>query len=125
MSATGGSLRPISSALTVARPQEGGRIGRLSRERWQNRDSIGSANIDDEILERATATAAGGIGLICELARQLGLAETINRWAPVMKLYAPYRDADHVLNIALNLLAGGTCLDHIECEFSANVWSPF
>ncbi len=54
------------------------------------------------------------MGLICELARQFGLAETINRRAPVMKLHAPYSDADHVQNIAFNLLAGGRCLDHIE-----------
>lgn len=91
-----------------------GRLGRLSRERWQEPDSIGSANIDYELSERATATGAGGIGVICELSRQLGLAETINRRAPVMKLYAPYSDADHVQNIAFNLLAGGRCLDHIE-----------
>ena len=64
--------------------------------------------------ERATATSAGGMGLICQLAQQLSLAETINRRVPVMKLYAPYSDADHVLNIAFNLVAGGRCLDHIE-----------
>ncbi len=38
----------------------------------------------------------------------------INQAAPVFKLYLPYHEADHVLNIAMNLLAGGTCLDHIE-----------
>src|SRR5690606_38224178 len=27
---------------------------------------------------------------------------------------APYDEADHVFNIALNLLAGGTCLEHLE-----------
>jgi len=87
---------------------------RLRREQWQDPDAVGSANIDYEISERATATSAGGIGVICELARKLGLAETINRRVPVMKFYAPYSDADHIQNIAFNLLAGGQCLDHIE-----------
>ena len=32
----------------------------------------------------------------------------------VLKLHLPYDEADHIFNIALNLLAGGTCLDHIE-----------
>jgi hypothetical protein len=31
-----------------------------------------------------------------------------------LKLYAPYDEADHVLNIALNLLTGGTRLEHLE-----------
>ncbi len=75
---------------------------------------MGSANIEYELSERATATAAGGLGVICKLIQQLDLAGTINRRVPVMKLYAPYSDADHVLNIALNLLAGGRCLEHIE-----------
>jgi hypothetical protein len=26
----------------------------------------------------------------------------------------PYSEADHVLNIAYNILAGGTCLEHLE-----------
>jgi len=90
------------------------RIRRLSREQWQEPDSLGSANIDYELSERATATSAGGIGVICELARQLGLAETLNQRVPVMTLYAPYSDADHIQNIAFNLLAGGRCLEHIE-----------
>ena len=31
-----------------------------------------------------------------------------------MKIHLPYHDSDHVLNIAYNLLAGGTCLEHLE-----------
>ena len=45
---------------------------------------------------------------------QLGLAETLNRRVPVITLYAPYSDADHIQNVAFNLLAGGRCLEHIE-----------
>lgn len=49
-----------------------------------------------------------------ELIKQVGLRTEINRAAPVFKVYAPYDEADHVFNIALNLMAGGTCLEHLE-----------
>ena len=41
-------------------------------------------------------------------------AEDINRICPIFKMHLPYSEADHVLNIAFNLLAGGTCLEHLE-----------
>ena len=61
-----------------------------------------------------SAIAAGGIGTILELTKQLDVRGEINRAVPILKLHLPYDEADHVLNIALNLLAGGTCLDHLE-----------
>ena len=67
-----------------------------------------------ELAERQQAVACGGLGMIMEAVRQTGLRDEINRAAPVLKLHAPYDEADHVLNIAVNLLTGGTCLDHIE-----------
>ncbi len=42
------------------------------------------------------------------------MAESINRSCPIFKVRLPYSEADHVLNIAYNLLAGGTCLEHLE-----------
>ena len=44
----------------------------------------------------------------------LGLAEQINRGVPLFRFYLPYAESDHVLNIAYNMLAGGTCLEHLE-----------
>ena len=52
--------------------------------------------------------------MIMQLVKQLDLRRHINQLAPVFKLYAPYDETDHMLNIAFNLLAGGTCLDHLE-----------
>ena len=49
-----------------------------------------------------------------QLIKQLDLRKHLNAAAPVFKLHVPYDEADHVLNIALNLLAGGTCLEHLE-----------
>jgi hypothetical protein len=54
------------------------------------------------------------MGMIMELVKQVGLRKQINQAVPIFKVYAPYDETDHVLNIALNLLAGGTCLEHLE-----------
>ncbi len=67
-----------------------------------------------QLAERQQAVACGGLGMIMELIQKTGLRRQINRAVPLFKLYAPYDEADHVLNIALNLLAGGTCLEHLE-----------
>jgi hypothetical protein len=73
-----------------------------------------ATNLHYEIAERQQAVACGGIGLIHKMVSQLGLAEEINRHVPLFKFYLPYAESDHVLNIAYNLLAGGTCLEHLE-----------
>ena len=49
-----------------------------------------------------------------QMVKQLDLRKYINDAVSVFKLHLPYDEADHVLNIAMNLLAGGTCLEHIE-----------
>jgi len=67
-----------------------------------------------ELAEKQQAVSCGGIGVMMQLIRQLDLRKHINRDAPVFQFHAPYDEADHVFNIALNLLAGGTCLEHLE-----------
>ena len=56
----------------------------------------------------------GGIGTMLKLARDVGLTEKIDNELNVLKRPHPYRDSDHVLNIALNILCGGRVLDDIE-----------
>ena len=73
-----------------------------------------ASNIHYEIADRTRATAHGGIGAMHLLARRLGLAEMIDSYLGLLKIHLPYHDSDHVLNIAYNLLAGGTCLEHLE-----------
>jgi hypothetical protein len=75
---------------------------------------ISAANIHYELAGKTQAIAAGGIGLIQLMVKQLGLDDAINRHLGVFKIYLPYSESDHVFNIAYNLLAGGTCLDHLE-----------
>jgi hypothetical protein len=66
------------------------------------------------VADRTQAIFAGGLCPILQMIKTLDLRQRINRCIPIFKVYAPYDEADHVLNIALNLLAGGTCLDHLE-----------
>ena len=75
---------------------------------------LSASNIHYEIADRTRAISAGGIGMVHQMVRRLGLDEAINRSVNVFKIYLPYAESDHVLNIAYNLLAGGTCLEHLE-----------
>ena len=67
-----------------------------------------------ELACRTRAISCGGVGAIMRLVEGVGLPGAINERARVLKMARPYRDSDHVLNIALNLLCGGQVLDDIE-----------
>ena len=60
--------------------------------------------------------------MIHHMVSRLGLDKAINHSVPVLKLYLPYHESDHVLNIAYNLLAGGTCLEHLELRRNDEVY---
>jgi hypothetical protein len=82
--------------------------------RGLERPMMTASNIHYEIADRTRATAGGGIGAMHLLVQKLGLDQAINRHVQLFKMYLPYHESDHVLNIAYNLLAGGTCLEHLE-----------
>ncbi len=67
-----------------------------------------------ELSGRSAGTAYGGIGLIHQLVRDLGLAEAIDRRLHLFKVHLPYHESDHVLSLAYNALCGGTCLEDLE-----------
>lgn len=73
-----------------------------------------ASNIHYEVAQRTRGIACGGIGAIHLLARNTGLIEAIDRRLHLLKVHLPYHESDHVLNIAYNILAGGTCLQDIE-----------
>ena len=88
---------------------------RLEKTRFPDESPVISAtNIHYEVAEKAQAIAAGGIGMVQLLVKRLGLDDAINGQVPLLKFHLPYSESDHVLNIAYNLLAGGTCLEHLE-----------
>ena len=49
-----------------------------------------------------------------DLVRAVGLPESIDKQLGILKRARPYRDSDHILNIAYNVLCGGHVLDDIE-----------
>jgi len=96
---------------------------RLDKTKFEDPNPVFSgANIHYEVSSRTRAITCGGIGMIHEMVSRLGLAEEINRSLQVLKIYLPYAESDHVLNIAYNLLAGGTCLDHLELRRNDEVY---
>ena len=88
---------------------------RLDKTRFRGTcPMIGASNIDYEIAQRTRAISVGGIGMMHQIVKRLQLDRAINQAVPIFKIYLPYSESDHVLNIAYNPLAGGTCLEHLE-----------
>ena len=75
---------------------------------------LSASRISYEVAQRARGIAFGGIGVMLLLARKTGLVAEIDRRVHVLKRHLPYHESDHVLNVALNALCGGTCLEDIE-----------
>ena len=89
---------------------------RLERKQWpeQPLPLLRAQNIQYEMAEKVRAIECGGIGAFHLLACNSGLVKAINEKVHLLKRHLPYHESDHVLNIAYNTLAGGSCLDDIE-----------
>lgn len=70
--------------------------------------------IEYDVADRNAGMVYGGIGAVHLLIKQLKLDEAINARLNIFKLYNPYTESDHVLNIALNIMCNGDCLEDIE-----------
>jgi hypothetical protein len=80
---------------------------------WQS-PMIRPGNTKMELVEKQQAIHCGGLALITQLIKSIDLWKHVNDAVSVLKKHLLYDEADHVLNIAMNLLAGGKCLDHLE-----------
>ncbi len=83
--------------------------------RWGSgpRPVFGSGRVRYEIGARINAMSYGGIGVVRRLVAKLGLAGEIDGRLELLKRHLPYHESDHVLNIAYNLLCGGTRLEDL------------
>jgi hypothetical protein len=81
-----------------------------------------ASNIHYEIADRTRAISPGGIGAIHLMARKLGLIRDIDEKLHLLKRHLPYHESDHVLNIAYNLLSGGSRLEHLEVRRNDEVY---
>ena len=75
---------------------------------------LAASNIHYELSAKDRGIACGGIGAVHLLARNSGLIDLLDRKLHLLKVHLPYHESDHVLAIAYNILAGGTCLQDLE-----------
>jgi hypothetical protein len=59
-------------------------------------------------------TPYGGLAAMHRLVTKVGLVKAIDERLELLKVYLPYHESDHVLNLAYNVLTGGTRLEDIE-----------
>ena len=83
---------------------------------------MAASNIHYEVAQRSSGLACGGIGAIHLLAQRTGLTGAIDGNLHLLKVHQPYHESDHVLNIAYNVLVGGTCLQDIELQRNDEVY---
>jgi DDE family transposase len=81
-----------------------------------------ASNIHFEVADRARGLNCAGIGAIHQMARTVGLIEALDRDVRLLKVHLPYHESDHVLNIAYNVIAGGTCLEDLELRRNDEVY---
>jgi len=73
-----------------------------------------SGKVSYEVGANIDATSFGGIAAVHRLVVKLGLVDQINDGLHLLKVHLPYHESDHVLNLAYNVLCGGTRLEDIE-----------
>jgi hypothetical protein len=97
---------------------------RLRERAWapQERPMFTARNIHYELADRVRGLATGGVGLLHHLARRVGLVEALDRRLHLLKIHLPYHESDHVLNVAYNILCGGTCLEDLELRRNDEVY---
>ena len=83
---------------------------------------MAASNIRYEIADRTRAIAPGGIGAIHLLWQESGLVHDIDEKLHLLKRHAPYLESDHVLNIAYDLIAGGSRIEHLEVRRNDEVY---
>ena len=74
---------------------------------------MSSGKIQYEIGANIDSMSYGGIGAVHRLVAKLGLPRLIDERIELLKVHLPYHESDHVLNLAYNVLCGGTRLEDI------------
>ena len=86
------------------------------------RPMFGAASIRVELADKVRAIGNGGVGLVHQLAREVGLVDAIDRRVHLLQIHRPYHESDHVLNLAYNALCDGTRLEDIELRRNDEVF---
>src|SRR4051812_37255244 len=75
---------------------------------------LNSGAVHYEVGANIDATGFGGIAAVHRLVTKLGLVDRIDEDLQLLKVHLPYHESDHVLNLAYNVVCGGTRLEDIE-----------
>ena len=104
------------SRRNSARRRRKARARQARAGRWGGRPKpmFGSGRVRYEIGARINGMSYGGIGAVRRLVSKLGLAREIDGRLDLLKRHLPYFESDHVLNVAYNLLCGGTRLEDLN-----------
>ena len=97
---------------------------RLIKRQWPDQPNpmLAGSNIHYEMDGRHKGIASGGIGAIHLMNKNTGLVKEIDKVLHLLKRHLPYHESDHVLNIAYNVIAGGTRLEDIELQRQDEAW---
>ena len=89
---------------------------RLRKRRWQEQRQrlFQDLNIHYDFSAKVRAGRFGGLGACLLLVKRLDLADALDSHLSLLKRHLPYHESDHILNLAYNLLAGGTTLADLE-----------
>ena len=88
---------------------------RLENDKKESKNPMFSAsNTTYEVSGKISAISQGGIGLVDKLIKEIDYPKMINNELHLLKRHMPYFESDHILNIAYNIICGGTCLEDIE-----------
>ena len=89
---------------------------RLRKRQWpeQRRRLFPDRNVHYDVADKVRGGRFGGLGTCWLLVQRLGLANALDADLHLLKRHLPYHESDHVLNLAYNILAGGTCLQDLE-----------
>ncbi|MEW6087929.1 MAG: IS1380 family transposase, partial [bacterium] len=82
---------------------------RLRKKQWKDQPDpvMKGSNIHYEMSGKIQAINCGGIGVLHQMVKKMGLVKEIDSNLKLLKTHVPYHESDHVLNIAYNILAGG------------------
>ena len=75
---------------------------------------IKDSNFEYQIVERTRWIEYGRMEAIHELVCKVGLDRAINESLKLLKAYLPFHESEQVLNIAYNVMSGGTRLEDTE-----------